>query len=302
MTIKERYAPKIPFIPYLNKPLKSFNYISEGYIYTKAERSIHRQFFHKGVDYACKYGTPVYASADGYAVASYHRFTLRDKNGFLLLYKNLPVANGLVFFVQIFHPQEVCGIKGGRITQYGHLSRIADGIKVKKLLSFRKDIVASILKHAKNRRNINKDDFDKKVRKTLRIIEGFPWVEKFYGFNFENDIESYLYTLDELKKLIKQNSPWVTYVKQGELIGYVGTSAIFYGNCPYDEENDSPDIKPFENVWDEVHLHFEEAMRDPETRMKLLQRDPTIFISQRNGIKRNLLKKVCFYESSERFT
>lgn len=294
MTIKERYSPKIPFIPYLKVPLNNFDNISEGFIYSKAERSIHRQFFHKGIDYACKYGEPVYACADGYAIAGYHRFTLRDKNGFLLLYKNSPIANGLGFFVQIFHPENICGVKGGRITQYGHLSKIVDDITIKKLPPMHKDIIKSIMKHANFRGLLDQKVFQAKISQTKRLIKRFPWVEKFYGFNFNDDLESYLYTLDELKLLVKHHSPWVTYVHQGDLIGYVGTSAIFYGKCPYDEENNSPDISPFENVWDEVHLHFEEATRDSKTRIKVLQRDPYDIYKSARWYNNIYIKKSLF--------
>ena len=294
MTIKERYSPKIPFIPYLKIPLNSFDNISEGFIYTKAERSIHRQFFHKGIDYACKYGTPVYASADGYAVAGYHRFTLRDKNGFLLLYKNSPIANGLGFFVQIFHPESVCGIKGGRITQYGHLSKIVGDIKIKKLPPMHKDIIRSIMKHTNSGDILDQKVFQAKISQTKKLIKRFPWVEKFYGFKFNDDLESYLYTLDELKSLVKQHSPWVSYVHEGDLIGYVGSSAIFYGNCPYDEESSNPNIKPFENVWDEIHLHFEEATRDCKTRVKVLQRDPYDIYKSARWYKKESIQRSLF--------
>ena len=81
-TIKQRYKPKIPFIPYLHMPLAHYLSITEGFIYSQAERQAHHVFFHKAIDYASDYGTPVYAAAEGYAVAGYHRFTLRDKDGF----------------------------------------------------------------------------------------------------------------------------------------------------------------------------------------------------------------------------
>jgi murein DD-endopeptidase MepM/ murein hydrolase activator NlpD len=101
-TVKQRYAPPLENIPYLTLPLKSDFKISEGYIYSEEERSIHKRYFHKGIDYACPYGTPVYASADGYAVAGYHRFTEINKDKTLKLYQGLPMGNGFGYFIQIY--------------------------------------------------------------------------------------------------------------------------------------------------------------------------------------------------------
>jgi murein DD-endopeptidase MepM/ murein hydrolase activator NlpD len=133
-TIKERYAPQIDFNPYLTYPIKTDFQISEGFVYTKEERDISGNYFHKGIDFACPYGTPIYAAASGYTVASYFRFTNFNKRlRTPRLYKNKPLGNGMGYFIQIYHPEEICGIKGGRITQYGHLSKFADGIYTRKL-------------------------------------------------------------------------------------------------------------------------------------------------------------------------
>jgi len=207
------------------------------------------------------------------------------------------MANGFGYFVQIFHPEKICGVKGGRITQYGHLSKFADDIKPLILPPIHKDLVKSFLRH-NNRKLKHKligKALESKITKLKNIIKNYPWVEKFYGFNWEeNKMESYLLTLDELETKYKAKDPFVTYVKQGDIIGYVGTSAIFYGDQSYSEnQTTNINIQPFDNVWDEVHLHFEEAARNPKTRFKHSQRDPyDIYLSAKHY--QNIGEKTLF--------
>ena len=105
--------------------------------------------------------------------------------------------------------------------------------------------------------------FGKKAKEVILIIDE---TEKL------NEKESYLYTLKECEKLHKQKSPFVTWVEQGDLIGYTGSSGLIWGELKYSEEKLNI-IKPFE-TWDEVHLHYEEAARDEKTFLKKEQRDP----------------------------
>ncbi len=126
MTEKERklkeYIKKLKKIdptPYLQLPLKQKSIrITEGWFYSAKETKIHGFKIHTGIDFKVKRGKPVYASAEGWAMSSYHSFKVKNKDGSLRKYKNKPLNNGMGFFVQIYHPQNK------RYTQYGHLSKI----------------------------------------------------------------------------------------------------------------------------------------------------------------------------------
>jgi murein DD-endopeptidase MepM/ murein hydrolase activator NlpD len=278
-TIKERYAPQIDFNPYLTYPIKTDFQISEGFVYTKEERDISGNYFHKGIDFACPYGTPIYAAASGYTVASYFRFTNFNKRlRTPRLYKNKPLGNGMGYFIQIYHPEEICGIKGGRITQYGHLSKFADGIYTRKLKWDHRNWEERVRRHNKKlkKKKLSEKELEEKIKEIKRLIRKYPWVKKQYGFNYEDDInkkEAYLWTPKELKGLYENGSKYVTWVNQGDLIGYVGTSGILHGKLHYRENVTKPNVKPFD-IWDETHLHFVEANRDWETGRKIEIRDP----------------------------
>ncbi len=284
-TIKKRYAPDINNYKYLIHPLKESPKITEGYLYTKEERDIHGFYFHKGIDYAASYRTPVYAAASGYAVAGYHRFAILNDDNTPRLYKDKPFSTGLGYFVQIYHPYKVCKIKGGRITQYGHLSKFGDGIyaKIQKpiLINFREEII----RKNKTRRSKRKDseELKKLIKNTEKLIWKYTWVRKLYGFSFSDDInkkESCLYTPQELKNLHKEGSKYVKWVEKGDIIGYTGTSGLIYGRLKYRENRRKPNIRKFA-TWDENHLHFEEAARDIKTGKKILHRDPyDIYLSK----------------------
>ena len=117
-----------------------------------------------------------------------------------------------------------------------------------------------------------------------------------YGYSFSENIkekESYLYTLAECEKLYKQKKSFVTWVEQGDLIGYTGTSGLIWGELKYSEEK-LDHIEPFK-TWDEVHLHFEEVGRDEKTFLKKEHRDPYgIYKSAKHYKKADSLKKTLF--------
>jgi len=302
-TVKERYAPHIENISYLSLPLKNGFQITEGFIYTEYERSIHSNYFHKGIDYSCTYGTPVYASANGYAIAGYHRYPLLNDDNTPMVYQGLPISNGLGYFIQIYHPYSVCKIKGGRITQYGHLSKFAKGIKAKTFKPLKIDFTYEIKRKNSKRKLYKRSDsqLEKDIQKTKEIIKQYPWIKKIYGYSFRkypNKREMYTYPLKNIKRMYKKGNRYIKLVKQGDLIGYTGSSAIIWGDLKYKENRRRPNVKQF-NTWDEVHLHFEEATRDTKTFIKKDQRDPygiylskehykrirgkTLFIRERQG-------------------
>lgn len=71
--------------------------VSQGWFYSQDELTIHPKVpRHFAVDFPCKWGTPVYAPADGLAVASYHTYDMTDSRGQTIGY-------GLGLFVQIWH-------------------------------------------------------------------------------------------------------------------------------------------------------------------------------------------------------
>lgn len=274
-TIKDRYEPNIQSIKYLNYPIKSDYKITEGFIYSQQEVKVRHIYFHKGIDFACMYRTPVYAAASGYLTASYHRYPVLNRDKTPMLFNGLPQGNGLGYFIQIFHPEKVCGIKGGRITQYGHLSKLAPDIYARTFKPLSIDYNYEIRRKDKKMHKQTKEDtLRKKISETLELIRQYPWLTKLYGYSFNSDLrkrESYLYNEEELKYL--KGSKYVKWVEAGELIGYVGSSAIIWGDLTYKENCERPNVKEFD-TWDEVHLHFEEANRNEDTRVKELQRDP----------------------------
>ena len=301
-TIKERYAPHIGNIPYLTLPLKNGFPIVEGYIYSEYERSVHGNYFHKGIDYKCPYGTPVYASASGYAVAGYHRYSVLDKNFVPQLYQGLPTGNGYGYFIQIYHPYSVCKVKGGRITQYGHLSKFAKGFKVKTFKPLKIDYRYEItrMNEKKRGKKVNKGVLEKKIQDTLDIVKRFPWMRKLYGYNYRkhpDKRELYTYTLKDIKRMYKEGNRYIKWVKQGDLIGYTGTSAIIWGDLKYKENCKRPNVKPF-NTWDDIHLHFEEAARNSKG-IKIDERDPyNIYLSKEHY--KNIKEDTLFIEERQR--
>ncbi len=91
--------------------------ITESWLYSAEERAIHGYSNHGSVDFAVPRGTPIYAAADGYAVASTHLSPLSRS------YNNTqPVGFGLGEFVQIWHPEQ------GVYTSYSHMGDQADTI------------------------------------------------------------------------------------------------------------------------------------------------------------------------------
>ena len=301
-TIKQRYEPNIKNIKYLKYPIKSEYRITEGFLYSKQELSIRGYYFHKGIDYACKWGTPIYASASGYLVASYHRYPTLNKDKTLMLYKGLPQGNGLGYFIQIFHPEKVCGIKGGRITQYGHLSKFAPGIYARTfkpiIVNYEKEILR---RYKKSHKKISEKDLQEKISETLVLVKQYPWITKLYGYAFNENLEkkeAYLYNEEELKYL--KGSKYVQWVEQGELIGYTGSSSIIWGDLTYKENCERPNVKEFA-TWDEVHLHFEEAGRNSQTRAKELQRDPYgIYLSKEHYKSNKEYKDNIFVEGFQK--
>ncbi len=100
--------------------------ITEGWMYSAAERAIHGYKVHAGVDYYTPYGTPVAAPCDGYAVSSYFSFPLTDEQGKPKIYQGKSIAFGLGYFVQVYNPEL------NRFVVMGHLSDIAGQVPYSK--------------------------------------------------------------------------------------------------------------------------------------------------------------------------
>ena len=302
-TVKERYAPHIENISYLSLPLKNDFQITEGYIYTEYERDVHGNYFHRGIDYVCPYGTPVYASASGYAVAGYHRYPLLKSDKTLRLYKGLPISNGLGYFIQIYHPYSICKVKGGRITQYGHLSKFSKGLKTKNFkptkINFEYEIRRKNDKRKSRKKRVVK--LEKDIQKTKELVKKYPWVKKLYGYSFKKNIkkkELYTYPLKDIKRMYRGGNRYIKWVEQGDLIGYTGSSAIIWGDLKYRENSKRPNVKQFD-TWDDIHLHFEEATRDTKTFIKKEQRDPYGIYLSKNHYKK-IRSKTLFTEEKQK--
>lgn len=108
-----------PIAPFLTIPLSKDTpnlKVSQGWEYSDDEKAIHPDIAtHFAVDFPAKWGTPVYASADGLAVASYHTYDMVDSQGRTIGY-------GLGLFVAIWHE------KAQLYTSYSHLSGIGPSI------------------------------------------------------------------------------------------------------------------------------------------------------------------------------
>jgi hypothetical protein len=284
-TIKQRYAPDIKTYKYLIHPLKENLEITEGFLYSQEERDIHGFYFHKGIDYPCSWATPVYAAASGYAVAGYHRFTRLNEDKTPKLFNNKPFSLGLGYFIQIYHPEKVSGIPGGRITQYGHLSKFAKGIHAKTHRPLKVNYEEEIIRKNSKRRGFrkNKSQLEKSIEETKKLTKKYPWVKRLYGFSMSDDIrkkESYLYSPKELKQLVSKGNRFVKWVEQGDIIGYSGVSGLIHGKLRYRENRRRPKVRKYD-IWDETHLHFEEASRNWETGKKIENRDPyDIYLSK----------------------
>ncbi len=90
--------------------------ISQGWDYSKDERDIHPDIpRHFGADVPLPWGTPIYAPADGLALASYHLYDLESPS----LGK---IGYGLGLFIQIWHEGP------GVYSMCAHLSGISNKI------------------------------------------------------------------------------------------------------------------------------------------------------------------------------
>ncbi len=96
--------------------------ITEGWMYSKAEKAIHGARVHGAVDFHVPYGTIVVAPCDGLAISSYHSFPIKVENGQTKQLDGKDIYFGLGYFVQIY-VSEI-----GRYVQLGHLSEIDDSI------------------------------------------------------------------------------------------------------------------------------------------------------------------------------
>lgn len=109
---------------FLSLPVSENSYvISEGWQYSKEERSIHGISNHLGIDYACHRGTKVLAGSSGWAIASYkNRPFINEKTGEEVIYKGKKITCSRGYFVQIYHPET------DFFTEYYHLEKNAHTI------------------------------------------------------------------------------------------------------------------------------------------------------------------------------
>lgn len=188
---------------FLSLPVPKNAYvISEGWIYSKDESSIHGHTDHFAIDYACPRMTPIFASASGWAIATYsNEKAISNKSGKPLMYKEKELGYGRGFFVQIYHPATKM------FTRYYHMEKVADKI---------------------------------------------PFLQP----KKQND--SYIGVGDNLQGKDYEKNDKTVYVKQGEIIGFVGNSGCEWGYEAYPKR---PDPLQFPS-WDETHVHFKVFTRE----------------------------------------
>lgn len=180
--------------------------ITEAWLYSPDERSIHGAVQHGGIDFASSRLTPVYAAADGYAISSTHLAPLARTH------ESKPVGFGLGEFVQIWHPKQ------GVYTSYSHLQKVVESISY----------------------------FEPKCE------EGSCDPEVVYNST----------------DYMEENG---VFVKQGELIGWMGDSGLSWG---YTEQPRVERDVIKQPSWDEIHLHFEMYTRSETTFFKARRYDP----------------------------
>ncbi len=127
MTVEARQNIPAPFLG----PIFASDFeldIGSGYNYDHAHNSndaIHGVEQHKAIDFGAPIGTPIYAPADGLALATYSEFLLGEKddvNAFIpRRYKGKKVYFGSGLIIQIWHGR-------GRYTQYAHLHKVSPNI------------------------------------------------------------------------------------------------------------------------------------------------------------------------------
>lgn len=99
--------------PFLKLPVRGDIYITEGWYYSDEERGIHGNEVHHAVDYALDRGEPIYAAADGWALASYQYQVIDGVD-------RPRIGYGYGYFVKIYHPSN------NTFTLYGHLDQLGD--------------------------------------------------------------------------------------------------------------------------------------------------------------------------------
>lgn len=297
MTYKERYSPDIPFVPYMELPIKDSYSLEEGYIYSQEERDVHGFYIHGGLDFDCNFGTPVYAAASGFAVAGYHRFTLFNEDRTLRLHEGKPLGFGFGNMVQIYHSEETSGVLGGRVTQYGHLSSVSSSIKMKLFPAEEGDIIYRIGEYYQRHPRYD-IDLQEIMAAHKNLVDRYPWVGSRYGFRNNVDPhmkESYMLTYEEVQQLYAENDPYVVWVEQGEQIGTVGNSAVIWGDLTYEENSEAANqgIVATPPAWDGDHLHFEEAARN-QRGQKIQRRDPFDIYKSRKWYKKKYIQRSLF--------
>ncbi len=130
--------------------------------------------------------------------------------------------------VQIYHPEKISGILGGRITQYGNLSYINPRIRFTTKGSTKADLPLKVKEYYKKHPSKTAYvDIDFILKEQERLTEQFLWTAVCYGFVSDKDPlknESFFLTFKEGELLYKSGDPLIAWVEQEEVIGEVGNS------------------------------------------------------------------------------
>lgn len=161
--------------------------ISEWWIYSTGEQTIHGLINHRSVDYVVPYGTPVYAPVDGFIQASYYNTTLGEI-GKRTMYQDKTINYGLWYWVQIVYPDPAHPLDPSKVTfiQIAHLSRFA-----------------------------------------ATIAQTIKWLDYVYDAAEDAvKIDNYALTYTQLAFILRGMNTRVIPVKQWDLIGYAGKSGL----------------------------------------------------------------------------
>jgi hypothetical protein len=209
----------------LNKKNISYK-ITEWWVYTTWEQSIHGIINHKSVDYAVPYGTPVYAPTDGWIHASYYNTTL-GAIGKRVMYKGKSINYGLWYRVQLIHPDPSDLLNPDKVTfvQMAHLSR-----------------------------------FSPRIAKTIQ------WLPYIYDVAEDAvKINNYSLSSQTLTMILKgRKSRSMIYVKQWDLIWYAGNSGLEQDEEIGSWYIPKMHIKDPKNSRDEPHIHLQLYNRLPD--------------------------------------
>lgn len=245
--------------------------LDQGFFYRQNERERWGWADHSALDFNAPYATPIFAAAEGFAVCFYQRggicFDFRQEQwDHIRLEDGKPIGFGAGYIVQIYHPESICHIKGGRVTQYGHLSQISSLLNARflppQVIDFDAELAA-----LEQQGKLGGSKGSELARQLKHFAKIHPWYGLRYGMRrggaTKEEIEIHLWTHEEIQEEYSLGNPHITYVKRGDIIGYVGNSGVIIGDLKYVEATHDVHFRIIPEQGDcPSHLHFVEFSRN----------------------------------------